>query len=172
LSTISAEWSPIAMRSCRLCLSIAACLPLLVTGCANTNHTTNGAAIGAGLGTLTGAIVGHQSGKGAEGALIGAAAGALGGGLIGNAKDERERADSWQSYANHVDRVQVQQQRAMSAQDIVEMSKTPGLDDQIIIQAIQSRGLNFAADKDNLVFLANNQVNSTVIRAVQTYSAN
>ena len=151
-------------------LCSALCIPMALSGCANSNHTTNGAAIGAGLGTLTGAIVGHQNGKGAEGALIGAAAGALGGGLVGNAKDEQERADSWQSYANHVEQSNIAHARAMSARDVVEMSQTNGLDEQIIIQAIQSRGLQFEADKDNLVYLANNNVSPTIIRAVQSYS--
>lgn len=151
-------------------LCSALCIPVAFSGCANSNHTTNGAAIGASLGTLTGAIVGHQSGQGAEGALIGAAAGALGGGLVGNAKDEQERADSWQSYASHVEQANIAHARAMSAQDLVEMTQTTGLDEQIIIQAIQTRGLNFEADKDNLVYLANNNVSPTVIRAVQSYS--
>jgi len=53
----------------------------LFYGCTTTQK-------GAGLGTLigagAGAVIGHQSGRGAEGALIGGAAGAAGGALIGN----------------------------------------------------------------------------------------
>lgn len=144
------------------------CLAAPLAGCANANHTTNGAAMGAGLGTLAGAIVGHQSGKRAEGALVGAAAGALGGGLIGNAKDEREKAESWQSYAAHTERVQAAQQAALSTQDIIQMTQTTGLDEQIIIQSIQNRGVNFDPNPDALVFLANNNVSKTVIRAIQS----
>lgn len=142
----------------------------LSAGCHNMSHTGNGAAIGAGLGTLTGAIVGHQSGKGAEGALIGAAAGALGGGLIGNAEDNREKAEAWQSYATHVEHVQEAERRALSAQDIVEMSNTTGIDDNIIIQAIQNRGVNFDPNKDQLIFLASNNVSPHVIRSIQAYT--
>lgn len=148
-------------------LTFAAALLVTSTGCQNMNHTSRGASLGAGLGTLTGAIVGHQSGRGAEGALIGAAAGAVGGGLLGNAEDNREKAEAWQSYANHVEQVNHARERALSARDIVEMTNAPGIDETIIIQAIQNRGVNFDPDKDQLIFLASNNVSNSVIRAIQ-----
>jgi len=53
------------------------------------NNTERGAATGAVLGGLGGAIIGHQKGRGAEGAAIGAIGGGLLGGAIGNAKDKK-----------------------------------------------------------------------------------
>jgi len=65
-------------------------LTLLVTfagvGC-YTTPTEQGALAGSAIGAGLGAIVGNQTGHGAEGALIGAGAGALSGALIGNAVD-------------------------------------------------------------------------------------
>lgn len=62
-----------------LMLITAIALAIVVSGCATTSGT--GALGGAGAGALTGGIIGHQQGKGAEGAGIGA----LVGGLIGHA---------------------------------------------------------------------------------------
>jgi len=149
-----------------------ACLTLvlaLACGCQNVNHTTEGAAVGTGLGALAGGIIGNQSGKAAEGALIGALAGAAGGGLIGNAKDNQERADAWQSYAQHSEQVQQQQARALSADDVITMSKNPNIGDPIIVTAIQRQGVKFDVNKDYIVYLADRGVSQTVISAIQRY---
>ncbi|MGF1633107.1 MAG: hypothetical protein ACFCVE_04600 [Phycisphaerae bacterium] len=64
---------------------------LLVGGCANNAQT--GAAVGAGLGALGGAIIGNNAnggGRGEAGALIGAGVGAAGGYIIGNEQDKAE----------------------------------------------------------------------------------
>ena len=57
------------------------------SGSANTKR---GAVAGGLLGAAAGGIIGHQSGRGLEGAAIGAGAGTLGGGVLGSAKDEEE----------------------------------------------------------------------------------
>ena len=63
---------------------------VILTGWAGPRHNTEqGAATGAVLGGLGGAIIGHQKGRGAEGAAIGAIGGGLLGGAIGNAKDKK-----------------------------------------------------------------------------------
>ena len=56
------------------------------TGQQKVSNTTGGAAIGAGLGALTGLAVGGDG----KGALIGAAVGGLAGGAIGNYMDQQE----------------------------------------------------------------------------------
>ena len=65
-------------------------LMLGAVGCAGpSNHTERGAATGAVLGGLTGAIIGHNKGRhGAEGAAIGAVVGGLLGGAVGNQQDK------------------------------------------------------------------------------------
>lgn len=70
---------------------------LMLTGCATSgllndpNHynTQRGAAIGAGIGALTGQIIG----KNTESTLIGTGAGALLGTIIGNYGDQKAQAD-------------------------------------------------------------------------------
>jgi len=149
-----------------------ACLTMtlaLAGGCQNVNHTTEGAAVGTGLGALAGGVIGNQSGKAAEGALIGALAGAAGGSLIGNAKDNHERAEAWQSYAQHSEQVQQQQARALSADDVIAMSKNANIDDPIIVTAIQRHGVKFDANTDYIVHLADQGVSQTVISAIQRY---
>src|SRR5438552_1727488 len=58
-------------------------LPLCTLGgCANLNHTENGALIGGGVGAGTGALIGSATGHPGVGAAIGAGVGAVTGGLI------------------------------------------------------------------------------------------
>lgn len=62
---------------------------VLGTSCQNYGPNANrGAAIGAGVGAVGGAIIGNQSGRALEGAAIGAGVGAVGGGAIGHAQDQ------------------------------------------------------------------------------------
>ncbi len=67
-----------------------AMVALLAGGC-NTTPVQDGAILGGVLGAGSGAIIGHQSGRGGEGALIGAGAGALAGSLIGDQVGEHRR---------------------------------------------------------------------------------
>jgi 5'-3' exoribonuclease 2 len=71
---------------------------LSLTGCANqqsTVRTKQGAVAGGVLGAATGAVIGHQKGRGLEGAAIGAGIGAAGGAVLGSAEDERMSAGGW-----------------------------------------------------------------------------
>jgi len=53
-------------------------------------NSKRGAVLGGLIGAGTGAIIGHQSGRGLEGAAIGGAVGAGGGALLGSARDDDE----------------------------------------------------------------------------------
>ncbi len=63
-------------------------LILVLPGCYLPNHTSEGAAVGAGLGGLAGGIIGHQNDETPEGAIIGGVVGAVAGGLAGRARDQ------------------------------------------------------------------------------------
>jgi uncharacterized protein YcfJ len=80
------------MRHKSLFLSMLAIAAMLVAaGCETATPTQRGAAVGAGLGAIGGAIIGNQvHGQSGEGALIGAAAGGLAGALIGDAKSQQD----------------------------------------------------------------------------------
>ena len=60
-----------------------------LSGCASTNNTTKGGAIGVGAGGAAGAIIGKASGNTAVGAIIGAAVGGATGALIGRQMDKQ-----------------------------------------------------------------------------------
>ncbi len=67
-------------------------------GCANSSQATQRGAVGAGIGALGGAIVGHQyKGRAVEGAAIGAALGGATGYVIGDEQDKRRAADERQA---------------------------------------------------------------------------
>lgn len=71
----------------------------LGTSCQNYGPNANrGAAIGAGVGAVGGAIIGNQSGRALEGAAIGAGVGALGGGAIGHAQDQENARRHYHGY--------------------------------------------------------------------------
>lgn len=60
----------------------------LAGGCAS-NDAQGGALLGAGIGAIGGAVIGHNNGgRAGEGAAIGAAVGALGGYILGNESDK------------------------------------------------------------------------------------
>nr|WKN37942.1 OmpA family protein [Tunicatimonas sp. TK19036] len=61
----------------------------LLTGCASTNNTTKGGAIGAGAGGALGAVIGNASGNTAVGAIIGASVGGAAGAVIGRQMDKQ-----------------------------------------------------------------------------------
>ncbi len=70
-----------ALGVCLITLSLNAC-----------STPGQSAALGAGIGAATGAVVGNQSGRAGEGALLGGAAGLGTGYLLGREKQHRERA--------------------------------------------------------------------------------
>lgn len=68
----------------------------LVFGCSSTSSNKKlaiGAGVGAAAGGVTGAVIGHQSGRGWEGAAIGAAVGGVGGAVVGHQLDKKDDAD-------------------------------------------------------------------------------
>lgn len=67
---------------------------VLLPAC-RTNAGT-GSLIGAGLGAVTGGVIGHQNGHRGAGALIGAGAGAIGGYMIGNESDKSQRGTRYE----------------------------------------------------------------------------
>ncbi|MFO1095523.1 MAG: glycine zipper domain-containing protein [Planctomycetaceae bacterium] len=143
---------------------LAACgvLPAFFAGCQTLTHTENGALFGSGLGAATGAVIGHQSGHTAGGAAIGAVAGALTGAVVGNAQDERDAAIA-QAQAS-------QMAAALTNYDLIRMAQS-GLGDEVIINAMQTRGGRFDLSVDALIQLRDAGVSDRVITSVQQASA-
>lgn len=142
-------------------LAILATLPM--AGCATS--TGNGALFGSGLGATTGAIIGSASGNAGNGALIGAAAGALSGALVGNAEDSARQRDAAWAHAYQMEQQQVAA-RAVTNADVVTMTQN-GLSQDVIINAIRTRGGQFDTSPNALIWLKNSGVSDAVIATMQ-----
>ncbi len=144
-------------------LGLFACWPM---GCAQYDPVTRTTMAGSGLGALTGAIIGEGSGHAGTGALVGAAAGALGGALVGDAEKARAERDAAYAYAQNTQRQQ-QLAGAVSNHDVVYMAQN-GLGDEVIINAIQTRGGRFDTSPQSLINLKASGVSDHVIAAMQS----
>ncbi len=150
--------------------ALLATTAIALSGCQNMNKTQQGAALGAGLGGLAGAILGHQTGNRELGALIGAGTGAVAGGLVGNAKDANDERDAANAQAYHEKQRRVQAQRSVTNRDIINMSQG-GQPEQTIINAIHERGGRLDTSPDQLNNLKENGVSNIVIQAMQSYNS-
>ncbi|WP_197453750.1 YMGG-like glycine zipper-containing protein [Caulifigura coniformis] len=150
------------MKTSRHHFPTAAVLMLLASGCPSMNHTQSGAMVGGGLGALTGAVIGSNSGHAPGGALIGAAVGALAGGTIGNSEDLRDERDHAIMQAAY----EQQARAALTNFDLVRMVQG-GMGDDVIISSIQTRGGRFDLGTEALINLKANGVSDRVIVAMQ-----
>lgn len=135
------------------------------------NDTAEGTVVGGGLGAITGALIGNSKGKSTEGALIGAVTGALAGNLFGRAQD---KADRQYANAGHAATAQANAQAAALAvtnHDLAQMTRA-GLDESVIIGAIQSRGGRFDLTPAGLIALKQSGVSNQVVRVAQQTSRN
>lgn len=137
---------------------------VVTSGCQTTGpYTRDGALTGGLTGTAIGAVIGAADGKPLEGALIGAASGTALGGAVGNSID-REVAEQ---RAEH----QLLRQQALAGSigigQVISMSQS-GLDDQIIINQINSQGVATRPTPTDLMTLKQAGVSNEVIGALQT----
>lgn len=156
-------------RSCR---SVA--FVVLVVGSTNlwAQNTQRGAVMGGLGGAIAGAIIGENNDKPAEGAAIGAAIGALGGAVMGNARDKEinQRRQYYQyqpHYQSQYHQPQVVVPRgAVSSSDVISMSRS-GLNDSVIINQIQTRGVQRRPEVSEIITMHQQGVSDTVITAMQ-----
>jgi hypothetical protein len=129
--------------------------PLLVSGLLGCqNNTQNGALIGGLGGAAVGAGIGSVShGRAGEGALIGGAIGAIGGALVGNQMDKNEeKREAHYASSRYESRSSRGEYQTVTSQDVVDWSNR-GLRDDIIIDRIERSGSTFkltAADENQL----------------------
>ncbi|MEN0111626.1 MAG: glycine zipper domain-containing protein [Planctomycetota bacterium] len=130
------------------------------------NDTAEGTIKGGALGAIAGALIGGSEGKSPEGALIGAGVGAITGNLFGRSRDAADRQEAAYGYA------QAQRANAQAAAlavtnyDLVQMTAA-GLDEGVIIGAIQSRGAQLDLSPSGLIALKQGGVSDNVIRSAQ-----
>lgn len=131
------------------------------------NDTREGTFTGAGLGALTGALIGGKK-NWEGGALIGAGVGALTGRAIGSARDN---ADAQQVAVGSSVAAQANAQVAANAvtnYDLVTMTQA-GLSDDLIISTMRSRGGRFDMSPSGLIALKQSGVSDRVVLAAQQF---
>lgn len=125
-----------------------------------------GVVLGGLTGAAAGAIIGENSDEPGAGAAIGGVVGAIAGSMLGNAEDQRARA----YYAHQQQQAYTQQQYRMTQSvafgDVIAMARS-GVSDDVIITAIQQRGLQRPLEVADIVHLSQNGVCDNVIRAMQ-----
>ncbi|MBS0261692.1 MAG: hypothetical protein JSS02_07005 [Planctomycetes bacterium] len=138
-----------------------------LAGCANMNNTQSGALAGTGLGAVTGAIIGEATGHPGAGAAIGAATGAVAGSLVGNAEDQKEEREVAVAHAQYETARQEAIARAITESEVVRMTQHH-VGDEVIINAIRTRGCLWDSTPDALIRLKQQGVSDRVIQAMQT----
>lgn len=143
-------------------------VPVICTwcGCAGMNHAERGAAVGTTLGALAGGVIGHQSGNTAAGAILGGGAGMLAGAIVGDAEDAREERDAAIARAQYAEYQAATYSPPLTNMDLVYMAQN-GLSDEVILNAVKSRGGRFELEPAALVELKRNGVSDGVISYIQ-----
>lgn len=129
----------------------------------------DGAVVGGTAGAILGGIIGHQNDETPEGAILGGVVGAVAGGLMGNARDQqiqRERYYQAQLY-DQQQQLQQLQQRCVRMQDVISMTQS-GLSDAVILNHIQTNGVDRRLEVSEIITLHRQGVSDAVITAMQS----
>lgn len=132
-------------------------------------NTRDGAVVGGTAGAIIGGIIGHQNDETPEGAIIGGVVGAVTGGLIGKAKDQQVQRERY--YQNQIyqqqQQIQAYQSRAVRVSDVISMSQS-GLSEAVIVNHIQTNGVDRKLEVNDIIYLHQQGVNERVITAMQS----
>jgi len=158
----------------RHCLASVIVVAILATSSAPAqaqHNTQRGATFGGITGAIAGAIIGDNNNEAGAGAAIGGAIGAVAGGLLGNASDkdnalrQQQYYQSRQQYAAPA-YVAPQPVGAVSFTDVISMSRS-GVGDNVILNQIQTRGVQRQPVVSDIISLHQQGVSETVIAAMQ-----
>lgn len=151
---------------------------VLVSSVSSASGQTNSqrdAVIGGVAGAIIGGIAGKQNDETPEGIAIGGIAGAIAGHVLGKAKD-RGIQDQYYYRQQAVVAAQrrrqqqaVELQKSVSVDDAISLSNT-GVSAQLIINQIQSNGVQQEIGVSEIITLHQNGVNEAVINAMQRAS--
>lgn len=139
------------------------------------SRTGQGATLGGVAGAVVGGIIGHQNDETPEGILIGGAVGAVAGGLLGNARDKVESRERYYQGTIYQQQQQLQyqqqhiqqvQNRAVSVADVVSMARS-GLSDAVIVNHIQTNGVQRRLEVSDIIQLHQQGVSENVITMMQ-----
>jgi hypothetical protein len=134
--------------------------PLRSSGSQKASSTEAGVLAGAGLGGVTGAIVGRPTGTTAAAAVSGAAVGGVAGGLPGNAIDQSEQEIRAAAAAQA-------QRGPLGLQEVADLMHN-GSGDAVIIDQIRLTGSAYNLTAEQIVWLKQNGVSDAVVYEMQT----
>ena len=144
-------------------LGLLACWPM---GCAQYDPVTRTTMAGSGLGAVTGAIIGERIGTRRRRGLGGSRRRCAGRGLGRRCPAGPRQRDAAYAYAQNA-----QQQQylagAVTNTDVIYMAQN-GLGEEVIINAIQTRGGRFDTSPQSLINLKSQGVSDNVIRVMQS----
>jgi len=141
---------------------------------AQTNSQRD-AVLGGVAGAIIGGVVGNQNDETPEGIAIGGVAGAIAGHVLGSAKDRNDREQYYyqQQAARAAQQRQVneavQLQKAVSVHDAISLSNS-GVSPQLIINQIQTNGIQQEIGVSEIINLHQNGVSEIVIHEMQQAS--
>lgn len=145
------------------CLMLAAALLVNLSGCQTYRpNTALGGILGGTTGAMAGAAIGSHDGKSTEGALIGGIAGGVLGSAIGNQNDRFNQSQDHYSQQQRTDAFE----SAVTMEQVVQMTNS-GLNEDLIINQIKTKGIRQSPSTDDLISLKNSGVSDAVIRQIQ-----
>ncbi|MAI69879.1 MAG: hypothetical protein CMM01_03085 [Rhodopirellula sp.] len=154
-------------RTSKQLLFISAVIPCTASSqVAAQGHTQRGATVGGIAGAVAGAAIGDHNGETGAGAAIGGIIGAFAGGLLGNAEDKQQAYQRQRQYQTSQKQLHEHQRTAVSAQDVVAMTRN-GLSEQVIINQIQQRGVQKQPQVADIIALHQQGVSESIITAMQ-----
>lgn len=135
------------------------------------NNTQRGATFGGITGAIAGAIIGDNNNEAGAGAAIGGALGAVAGGILGNANDKDAALRQQYYYPNRQQAAAPtytapQPLGAVSYNDVIAMSRS-GVGQSVILNQIQTRGVQRQPVVSDIISLHQQGVSETVIAAMQ-----
>jgi hypothetical protein len=134
---------------------------LTTVGCESSSYLQKGAALGALGGAGLGALIGHASHNTAAGALIGAGAGAVAGGATGAVMDNSEkRAEAAAAREAEIDH------GGATTTDVLAMTRE-GVDPQLIINYVNSAGMEQPLTTQDIIYLRDHGVSYQVVEAMR-----
>lgn len=130
----------------------------LIIFLASCTSTQKGASVGAIVGVGAGAAIG-----GGTGAVIGGAVGATSGAIVGAAIDDDAREQLKEKAPDTLQKID--QQKPLTPEDIIHMTKA-GLSDEQIINQIKATKSHFSLSTQEMIDLKNQGVSQSVIDAM------
>jgi outer membrane lipoprotein SlyB len=134
-------------------------LILVSSGCKSGSYAEQGAVVGGLTGAGLGALATHPDGNPGAGAALGAGLGALTGAVVGSGMDQTE--------ARNQAALSAVQRNAMTIPDVLEL-QSAGVADDVIATQIRNQGVIAPPTSSDLVYLQQQGVSPTVVKALQT----